>query len=126
MPAFPEPGPAESVNLGEPTRPRPAATVILLRDSAENGDLEVLLLRRSPESRFMPNVWVFPGVSLDAEDGECEEGLRTCARRELAEEAGVELHPEAEIVTLSRWITPEVVQTRFDTWFFLAQAPHGA
>jgi 8-oxo-dGTP pyrophosphatase MutT (NUDIX family) len=123
---FPEPGEAEAVNLGTPTVPRPAATVVLMRDSADGGTLEVLLLRRSAESKFMPNVWVFPGGSLDAEDGEGEEGLRTCARRELAEEAGVELHPEAEIVTLSRWITPEVVQTRFDTWFFLAQAPHGA
>ena len=39
MPAFPEPGPAESVNLGEPTRRRPAATVILLRDSTEGPEL---------------------------------------------------------------------------------------
>ena len=124
MSPFPEPGEAEAVNLGTPTVPRPAATVVLMRDSADDGTLEVLLLRRSAESRFMPNVWVFPGGSLDAEDGEGEEGLRSCARRELAEEAGIELHPEAEIVTLSRWITPEVVQTRFDTWFFLAHAPH--
>jgi 8-oxo-dGTP pyrophosphatase MutT (NUDIX family) len=123
---FPEPGEAEAVNLGTPTVPRPAATVVLTRDSADDGSLEVLLLRRSAESKFMPNVWVFPGGSLDAGDGEGEHGLRACARRELAEEAGVELHPEAEIVTLSRWITPEVVQTRFDTWFFLAQAPHEA
>lgn len=123
---FPEPGEAEAVNLGTPTEPRAAATVVLMRDSADDGSLEVLLLRRSAESKFMPNVWVFPGGSLDAEDGDGEEGLRACARRELAEEAGVELHPEAEIVTLSRWVTPEVVQTRFDTWFFLAQAPHEA
>lgn len=123
---FPEPGEAEAVNLGTPTEPRAAATVVLMRDSADDGSLEVLLLRRSAESKFMPNVWVFPGGSLDEDDGEGEEGLRACARRELAEEAGVDLHPEAEIVTLSRWITPEVVQTRFDTWFFLAQAPHEA
>lgn len=126
MPAFPEPGPSESVNLGEPTRPRPAATVILLRDSTETGNLEVLLLKRSPESHFMPNVWVFPGGSLDRDDGEGLEGLAACARREMAEEAGVRLSPDAELVPLARWVTPEVVKTRFDTWFFIAAAPPAA
>jgi 8-oxo-dGTP pyrophosphatase MutT (NUDIX family) len=126
MPAFPEPGSAESVNLGEPTTPRPAATVILLRDHERHGGLEVLLLRRSAESHFMPNVWVFPGGSLDAEDGEGMDGLATCARRELAEEAGVHLRPDSEMVPLARWVTPEVISTRFDTWFFIAAAPEAA
>jgi 8-oxo-dGTP pyrophosphatase MutT (NUDIX family) len=126
VPAFPEPGPSESVNLGVPTRPRPAATVILLRDSADTGDLEVLLLKRSPESHFMPNVWVFPGGSLDQEDGEGLAGLAACARREMAEEAGIHLAPDAELVPLARWVTPEVVRTRFDTWFFIAAAPTSA
>ena len=126
MPAFPEPGSAESVNLGDPTPPRPAATVILLRDHEEHGGLEVLLLRRSAESRFMPNVWVFPGGSLDPEDGEGLEGLASCARREMSEEAGVNLDPASEIVPLARWVTPEVISTRFDTWFFIAAAPDRA
>jgi 8-oxo-dGTP pyrophosphatase MutT (NUDIX family) len=126
VPAFPEPGAAEAVNLGEPTRPRPAATVILLRDGEANAGLEVLLLKRSSESRFMPNVWVFPGGSLDPKDGEGLDGLATCARRELSEEAGVRLHADDEMVPLARWVTPEVVSTRFDTWFFLALAPEGA
>jgi 8-oxo-dGTP pyrophosphatase MutT (NUDIX family) len=123
VPAFPEPGPAESVNLGEPTRPRPAATVILLRDSTTTAELEVLLLKRSPESHFMPNVWVFPGGALDQDDGNGLTGLAVCARREMSEEAGIELDPEAELVPLARWVTPEVVKTRFDTWFFIAAAP---
>lgn len=126
MPAFPEPGSAESVNLGEPTKPRPAATVILLRDGEQSGEFEVLLLKRSAESRFMPNVWVFPGGSLDPEDGEGPEGLAACARREMSEEAGIHLHPDDEMVPLARWITPEIVSTRFDTWFFLALAPRRA
>jgi len=78
------------------------------------------MLRRSENARFMPNVWVFPGGALDPEDGEGIEGLATCARRELAEESGIDLHPETELVTLARWVTPEVIKTRFDTWFFLA------
>lgn len=123
MPAFPEPGSAQSVNLGDPTKPRPAATIILLRDNEDHGALEVLLLRRSAESRFMPNVWVFPGGSLDPEDGEGMDGLATCARREMSEEAGIDLHPDSEMVPLARWVTPEVISTRFDTWFFIAPAP---
>ncbi len=105
--------------------PREAATVILLRDSAEDGSLEVLLLRRTEKARFMPNVWVFPGGALDPEDGDGLEGLKTCAIRELHEEAGVELDPSTRLVPLARWVTPEVVKTRFDTWFFLAASPDG-
>jgi 8-oxo-dGTP pyrophosphatase MutT (NUDIX family) len=125
---MPEPGPSERINLGEPTEPRPAATIILLRDgdlNASDGALEVLMLRRSSEARFMPNVWVFPGGSLDACDGDGIVGLANCAKRELTEECGVVLVPEAEMVPLARWVTPEVVHTRFDTWFFLAEAPAG-
>jgi len=88
-------------------------------------DLEVLLLRRSENARFMPNVWVFPGGALDREDGDGIEGLKTCAIRELHEEAGVRLDPSTHLVPLARWVTPEVIKTRFDTWFFLAKSPAG-
>ncbi len=60
---------------------------------------------------------------MDPEDGPGENGHRICARRELAEEAGIELADPEELVLFSRWITPEVVKTRFDAWFFLALAP---
>jgi hypothetical protein len=43
--------------------------------------------------------------------------------RELAEEAAIELPGEEELVLFSRWITPAVISTRFDAWFFLALAP---
>jgi 8-oxo-dGTP pyrophosphatase MutT (NUDIX family) len=81
------------------------------------------MLRRSEEAKFMPGVWVFPGGSLDEIDGAEEAGLRACAVRELAEEAGIELPAEEELVPFTRWITPEVIATRFDAWFFLALAP---
>jgi 8-oxo-dGTP pyrophosphatase MutT (NUDIX family) len=71
----------------------------------------------------MPGVWVFPGGALDPGDGEGEEGHRACAIRELAEEASIELPLEEELVPFCRWITPEVIATRFDARFFLALAP---
>src|SRR3954464_7230786 len=94
------PAPGEDLNLsGEETVPRPAATVILLRGGADT--LEVLLVRRTPEARFMGGVWVFPGGAVGA--GEDERGA---AVRELREEAGVEVGDAAELVRFSRWITP--------------------
>ena len=118
-------GPAELPNFGPPSTPRPAASVVLLRRGGKHAQraLEVLMLRRSEEAKFMPGVWVFPGGSVDAADGAEEAGLRACAVRELAEEAGIELPAEEELVPFTRWITPELIATRFDAWFFLALAP---
>ncbi|HEX3241685.1 MAG TPA: NUDIX hydrolase [Solirubrobacterales bacterium] len=118
-------GPAEAPNVGEPSIPRPAASVVLVRGGGRHADagLEVLLLKRTEKAKFMPGVWVFPGGAVDPEDGDGEPGHRACAARELAEEAGIELGDDAELVLFSRWITPEVVSRRFDAWFFLALAP---
>lgn len=107
-----------------PATPRPAATVILLRRGGRHPErgLQVLLVRRNPEARFMPGVWVFPGGSVDAGDGDGEAAHRAAAVRELAEEAGIEV-PAGDLVAYSRWITPRVVPIRFDTRFYLALAP---
>lgn len=118
-------GPAEAPNLGEPSEPRPAASVVLLRRGGRHADraLEVLLLKRTESARFMPGVWVFPGGAVEPSDGHGLAGHRACAVRELREEAGIELPEDEELVAFSRWITPEVVSRRFDAWFFLALAP---
>jgi 8-oxo-dGTP pyrophosphatase MutT (NUDIX family) len=116
-------GPGEDYNPGPPTRPRQAATVILLRGGGQ--DLEVLLVRRTPQARFMGGVWVFPGGAVDADEGDGEEALRAAAVRELHEEAAIELGHPAGLVKFSRWITPAAVQIRFDTHFFLACLPDG-
>ena len=112
------------LHTGPASVARPAATVMLLRGGAER--LEVLLVQRNPQARFMGGAWVFPGGSVDPADGEGEAGLRRAAIRELAEETGIELPAETEMAALARWITPEAVRRRFDTWFFVAGAPDGA
>ena len=48
------------------TPPLDAATVILLRDSAEG--LQVLLMRRHQASKVLGGAYVFPGGKLDADD----------------------------------------------------------
>lgn len=98
---------------------------MLLRRGGKHGDraLEVLLLKRTENAKFMPGVWVFPGGAVDEADGKGEAGYRACAVRELSEEAGIALPEDEELVLFSRWITPEVISRRFDAWFFLALAP---
>lgn len=117
------PGPGEELNAGAETVPRPAATVILLRGGAD--ELEVLLVQRNPESRFMGGAWVFPGGAVNRAEGDGPAALRTAAIRELDEEAGVRLEGPEQLVPFSRWITPAQVKIRFDTWFFLAKLPEG-
>jgi 8-oxo-dGTP pyrophosphatase MutT (NUDIX family) len=109
----------EELNTGEATEPRQAATVIVLRGGGER--LEVLLVRRNPDARFMGGAWVFPGGAVDG-----DEDHRVAGVREVAEEAGVELGDPGALVPFSRWITPEQVRTRFDTLFYLVAAPAGA
>jgi 8-oxo-dGTP pyrophosphatase MutT (NUDIX family) len=110
----------EEFNPGEVTEAREAASLILLRDSPDGP--EVLLVQRNPEQRFMGGAWVFPGGATHA--GEDADHAAT-AVRELEEEAGIALPADVDLVPFSRWITPEEVKVRFDTWFFAAQAPQG-
>ncbi len=50
----------------EPVQPRPAATVILLRDNSDG--LEILMTRRSLQASFAPGAYVFPGGQVDDAD----------------------------------------------------------
>jgi 8-oxo-dGTP pyrophosphatase MutT (NUDIX family) len=95
-----------------PANPRPASTVILLRDAAAAAGPEVFLVRRHQETAFMGGAHVFPGGRVDDRDREVAEpswcdGLDVAIRqldsvpaveavafhvaaiRELFEEAGV-------------------------------------
>jgi 8-oxo-dGTP pyrophosphatase MutT (NUDIX family) len=117
---------------------RLAATVILVRPSPEG--FEVLLLRRSEQSAFMPGAFVFPGGAVDPSDYERDaeppdpriaaeqrdaRALVHAATRELAEEAGVAIDP-GTLIFFSHWITPAGIPRRFDTYFFITSAPPGA
>jgi len=124
--------------------PRPASTVVLLRD--RDGDLEVFMMERVLTMPFAPGMHVFPGGRLDPPDfvagadlpdpsgifardarrassDEAEyRALVACALRELVEESGVTV-PLADLHLADHWITPEVEGRRFDTRFFVAPMP---
>ncbi len=103
----------------------PSATIVLVRDASDS--LEVLLVRRSKKLNFHGGAWVFPGGKIDPEDHPTDGRddphgtARRAAVRELREEASLEIEEE-HLRAVSRWITPEFMPKRFDTWFFIAPA----
>ena len=124
--------------------PRPAATLVLARPA--RAGIEVLVLRRSNRSRFLPGFVVFPGGVIEPGDdalaaellGDPAEAARACAVRELAEEAGLRLTDDGvqrgrspaavsieRLAEIARWIAPEFLETRFDARFFAATALPG-
>ena len=115
--------PAENqeLNDGPTTTPRLAASLIVLRESGAGP--EVLLVKRNPAARFMGGAWVFPGGAVHR-----DETPQQAALRKLGEEAGISIdgRDAAALVAFSRWITPPEVKLRFDTFFFVAEAPAGA
>lgn len=106
--------------------PRPAASVMLVRQGARG--FEILFLRRNPTLAFHGGYWVFPGGRIDADDADPAApddeaaAARRAAVREAREEAGVEVTPES-LAFAVHWTTPEVSPIRFATWFFVAPAP---
>ncbi len=105
----------------EPAPARPAATIVLLRDTADG--FELLMTRRSATASFAPGVYVFPGGAIDAADAQAhaladrrptqDDAHLTqaiAAIRESYEELGVLLarHPDgrhvddADIATIHR------------------------
>ena len=120
--------------------PRPAATVVLLRE--RDARLEVFMMRRSASMAFAPGMYVFPGGRLDDIDANTEvvdypfdadaprastdpAGMRAlvaCAVREVREETDVVIRP-ADLTLLDHWVTPSMATRRFDVRFFAAAVP---
>jgi glyoxylase-like metal-dependent hydrolase (beta-lactamase superfamily II)/8-oxo-dGTP pyrophosphatase MutT (NUDIX family) len=68
--------------------PRPAATVILLRDGTDGP--EVFMLKRSPSAAFVANAYVFPGGGLDAADAAARSRVTGITDQVASERLGLE------------------------------------
>tara|TARA_R110002072_G_scaffold170552_2_gene324103 strand:+ start:13169 stop:13804 length:636 start_codon:yes stop_codon:yes gene_type:complete len=118
-------------------KPRPASTVVLVRESSEQSDtgngtagqLETLLLLRNTKLTFMGGTWVFPGGKVDPGDypADCEQlpgphadylAAINAVVRETREEAGLTIAP-ADLIHIAHWTTPAGLPRRYATWFFL-------
>ena len=106
----------------------PAATVLVVRDSAEG--VQALMLRRDRDLTFAGGTWVFPGGRIDPGDhpvdGEdLEAAALRAAVREAWEESGLVLDP-LRLRRWSHWTPPPESPRRFTTAFFVAQVPDDA
>ncbi len=129
-----------------------AATVVLLRPA--RGGAQILLTRRPKTMAFGPDIHVFPGGRLDAADRDRDavaDGLsadeaavrlglglapdggmtprdalayHVAAARETHEETGIRVDA-ADLIALTRWVTPISMPRRFDVRFFAAAVPAG-
>jgi 8-oxo-dGTP pyrophosphatase MutT (NUDIX family) len=127
------------------TRPRDAATLILVR-----GGREVMMGQRAKGHVFMPDKWVFPGGRVDPGDARAKAALELTAEteallktgglvrrpprafalaavRETREEAGLVLGDDhgpdlSQLQFVARAITPPYRPRRFDARFFLADS----
>jgi len=75
----------------EPVAPRAAATILLLRDTA-NG-IEVLMTRRSEHASFAPGAFVFPGGTIDKADRLAAESLQQLKQGHAGETIRNGRHP---------------------------------
>ena len=91
--------------------PKPAAAILLHRGG------KVWLGQRG-QTRFLPGFSVFPGGTC-----ETDESTRQAARRELAEETGIELPDSCPLIPFSRAVTPAYSRYRYDVQVFLARLP---
>jgi len=91
--------------MAEIVKPRPASTILLLRDGESRGEIEVFMMVRHYEIDFNSGALVFPGGSVDNGDNEiianpalysggegldaAELAFRIAAIRETFEESGI-------------------------------------
>jgi len=84
-----------------PAFPEPSATLVLVREGSPS--LEVLLLKRTPRSGFIPGAWVFPGGRVDREDG--SPPMLALVKNRSEGQARARLSPEpGEPPALAYWV----------------------
>jgi len=149
-PPRPDDGAAQPRSLNQVATPRPASTIMLLRDGAAG--LEVFMVVRNHAIDFAGGAMVFPGGRVDDADAALGDPFRIAAIREAFEETGVllarrggamlgahDLPRETPFAALlaehglqpatdalrhfAHWITPADMPKRFDTHFFAAHTP---
>jgi glyoxylase-like metal-dependent hydrolase (beta-lactamase superfamily II)/8-oxo-dGTP pyrophosphatase MutT (NUDIX family) len=104
--------------------PKDSACGIVCRRASDGW--RVLVGLRSRASRFMPDHVAFPGGRLDAADEPGRPGaFARCVAREVREETGVRVPPEAWLDAGVR-VTPPLFPVRFRTEFLVAAMPEGA
>ncbi|WP_162914970.1 NUDIX hydrolase [Desertibaculum subflavum] len=101
-----------------PVTPRSAGSLVVVREAA--GGPEILLGRRAGRHRFMPDVFVFPGGRLDANDRAIDP-VRPLPAATLAQ---VTRHTDA--VTARALAVAAVRETFEETGLALGQAEAGA
>lgn len=131
---------------------RGAASAICVRPGASGP--EILVVRRSDESRFLPGYVAFPGGAVDPEDeahavrwfADATQVQRAAAIRELIEEVGlaltsaglvaagpaspfaaVDAMPPAvgDLSEMAHWVAPPDVPVRFDARYYSVRGPAG-
>lgn len=103
----------------EPPLLPPAATLILVRQHA--GELQTYLLRRSPRSRFMPGLFVFPGGLVDPAD--CDDAFWS-NRLDVAPQAlRMRLDRDGEGLAVLRYAVAAVRETFEEAGVIFASAP---
>lgn len=96
--------------------PRPAATVILVREPPKGGGAEVLMLERSLKLEFAGGAFVFPGGAVDAADSFLDDVCRGFTQDQASKRLGLlddglkfyvaairECFEEAGILVASSW-----------------------
>ena len=87
----------DGAGAGTPLEPRPAATVVLLRDGPD-GRLETLLARRPSTMVFAADMHVFPGGRVDAADADPRLARRSViSPATAAADLGGDLQPDAAL-----------------------------
>ena len=129
--------------MASPVKPKHAASLVITRQKKKK--LYVLMGQRPKNSKFAPNVWVFPGGKVEKSDtlnkniklnkkilndlkklksnNFLSSALVSAALRETYEETGLKLINQnlKDLWVLARAITPANQKIRFDTKFFVLE-----